>query len=69
MPKVTTQSTFYNLWFILFLVPVYFEEKFKNQTARKGREAVLRCEAKGDMPITIEWKLYNQRVDLKKKSK
>ncbi|XP_066598053.1 cell adhesion molecule Dscam2-like isoform X1 [Prorops nasuta] len=37
-------------------VPAHFVEKHRNQTARLGSNASLRCEAKGDHPLKIAWR-------------
>ncbi|XP_048512285.1 Down syndrome cell adhesion molecule-like protein Dscam2 isoform X3 [Athalia rosae] len=36
--------------------PAHFPEKHRNQTARLGSSASLRCEAKGDHPLKIAWR-------------
>ncbi|XP_012280177.1 Down syndrome cell adhesion molecule-like protein Dscam2 [Orussus abietinus] len=36
--------------------PAHFEEKHRNQTAPLASSASLRCEAKGDHPLKIEWR-------------
>ncbi|XP_046745786.1 Down syndrome cell adhesion molecule-like protein Dscam2 isoform X2 [Diprion similis] len=36
--------------------PAHFVEKHRNQTARLGSSANLRCEAKGDHPLKIAWR-------------
>jgi len=40
-------------------------EKHRNQTARLGSNASLRCEAKGDHPLKIVWKKAGSQLDPK----
>ncbi|XP_018307184.1 Down syndrome cell adhesion molecule-like protein Dscam2 isoform X1 [Mycetomoellerius zeteki] len=46
-------------------VPAHFVEKHRNQTARLGSNASLRCEAKGDHPLKIVWKKAGSQLDPK----
>ncbi|XP_076235762.1 cell adhesion molecule Dscam2 [Calliopsis andreniformis] len=46
-------------------VPAQFVEKHRNQTARLGSNASLRCEAKGDHPLKILWKKSGAQLDQK----
>ncbi|EFN70076.1 Down syndrome cell adhesion molecule, partial [Camponotus floridanus] len=46
-------------------VPAHFVEKHRNQTARLGSNASLRCEAKGDHPLKITWKKAGSQLDPK----
>ncbi|XP_067203911.1 cell adhesion molecule Dscam2-like isoform X2 [Linepithema humile] len=46
-------------------VPAHFVEKHRNQTARLGSNASLRCEAKGDHPLKIVWKKASSQLDPK----
>ncbi|XP_050450848.1 cell adhesion molecule Dscam2-like isoform X3 [Cataglyphis hispanica] len=46
-------------------VPAHFVEKHRNQTARLGSNASLRCEAKGDHPLKIAWKKASSQLDPK----
>ncbi|KZC04295.1 Down syndrome cell adhesion molecule-like protein Dscam2, partial [Dufourea novaeangliae] len=46
-------------------VPAKFVERHRNQTARLGSTAVLRCEAKGDHPLKILWKKTGVQLDQK----
>lgn len=36
-------------------VPAHFKSKFRAETVRKGQDALIRCEAEGDRPLTISW--------------
>ncbi|XP_015787557.1 Down syndrome cell adhesion molecule homolog [Tetranychus urticae] len=40
--------------------PAHFKEEFKVETVRKGGLLVVRCEALGDKPLTIDWKKDGQ---------
>ncbi|XP_030766966.1 Down syndrome cell adhesion molecule-like protein Dscam2 [Sitophilus oryzae] len=51
--------------FISVQAPPHFEVKFRNQTSRRGDPAVLQCEAKGEKPIGILWKINNKRLEPK----
>lgn len=57
----STNETFPSLLTLLPLhlsspsVPAHFKSKFRAETVRKGQEAVIRCEAEGDRPLTISW--------------
>lgn len=33
----------------------HFGSKFRAETVRKGQEAVVKCEAEGDAPISVSW--------------
>ncbi|XP_025160716.1 Down syndrome cell adhesion molecule-like protein Dscam2 isoform X1 [Harpegnathos saltator] len=46
-------------------VPAHFVEKHRNQTARLGSNASLRCEAKGDHPLKIVWKKAGSQLEPK----
>ncbi|CAK9819274.1 Cell adhesion molecule Dscam2 [Anthophora plagiata] len=46
-------------------VPAHFVEKHRNQTARLGSSASLRCEAKGDHPLKILWKKAGAHLEQK----
>ncbi|XP_033302341.1 Down syndrome cell adhesion molecule-like protein Dscam2 isoform X6 [Bombus vosnesenskii] len=46
-------------------VPAHFVEKHRNQTARLGSSASLRCEAKGDHPLKIIWKKMGAHLEQK----
>ncbi|XP_078048429.1 cell adhesion molecule Dscam2 [Augochlora pura] len=46
-------------------VPAKFVEKHRNQTARLGSNASLRCEAKGDHPLKIIWKKNGMQLEQK----
>ncbi|XP_011345914.1 Down syndrome cell adhesion molecule-like protein Dscam2 isoform X3 [Ooceraea biroi] len=46
-------------------VPAHFVEKHRNQTARLGSNASLRCETKGDHPLKIVWKKAGSQLDPK----
>ncbi|XP_043801206.1 Down syndrome cell adhesion molecule-like protein Dscam2 isoform X3 [Apis laboriosa] len=46
-------------------VPAHFAEKHRNQTARLGSSASLRCEAKGDHPLKILWKKMGAHLEQK----
>ncbi|XP_033338230.2 cell adhesion molecule Dscam2 isoform X4 [Megalopta genalis] len=46
-------------------VPAKFVEKHRNQTARLGSNASLRCEAKGDHPLKILWKKNGMQLEQK----
>ncbi|XP_031846326.1 cell adhesion molecule Dscam2 isoform X2 [Nomia melanderi] len=46
-------------------VPAKFVEKHRNQTARLGSNASLRCEAKGDHPLKILWKKTGAQLEQK----
>lgn len=46
-------------------VPAQFVEKHRNQTARLGSNASLRCEAKGDHPLKILWKKAGAQLEQK----
>ncbi|XP_076177155.1 cell adhesion molecule Dscam2 isoform X1 [Ptiloglossa arizonensis] len=46
-------------------VPAQFVEKHRNQTARLGSNASLRCEAKGDHPLKILWKKTGAQLEQK----
>ncbi|KAG7198654.1 hypothetical protein KM043_006011 [Ampulex compressa] len=46
-------------------VPAHFVEKHRNQTARLGSKASLRCEAKGDHPLKIHWKKASSQLEPK----
>ncbi|XP_071641622.1 cell adhesion molecule Dscam2 isoform X2 [Temnothorax longispinosus] len=46
-------------------VPAHFVEKHRNQTARLGSNASLRCEAKGDHLLKIVWKKAGSQLDPK----
>ncbi|XP_034170916.1 cell adhesion molecule Dscam2 isoform X3 [Osmia lignaria lignaria] len=46
-------------------VPAHFVEKHRNQTARLGSSASLRCEAKGDHPLKILWKKAGSHLEQK----
>ncbi|KAG5313831.1 DSCL protein, partial [Acromyrmex insinuator] len=46
-------------------VPAHFVDKHRNQTARLGSNASLRCEAKGDHPLKIVWKKAGSQLDPK----
>jgi len=50
---------------LLDTVPAHFVEKHRNQTARLGSNASLRCEAKGDHPLKIVWKKAGSQLDPK----
>ena len=50
---------------MLDTVPAHFVEKHRNQTARLGSNASLRCEAKGDHPLKIVWKKAGSQLDPK----
>ncbi|XP_043471448.1 Down syndrome cell adhesion molecule-like protein Dscam2 isoform X2 [Leptopilina heterotoma] len=43
--------------------PAHFKEKHKNQTARFGSNASLRCDAKGDHPLKIVWRKAGSLLD------
>ena len=36
-------------------IPAHFKSKFRAETVRKGQDAMIRCEAEGDRPLTISW--------------
>ncbi|XP_015186972.1 PREDICTED: Down syndrome cell adhesion molecule-like protein Dscam2 isoform X7 [Polistes dominula] len=44
-------------------VPAHFVEKHRNQTARLGSNASLRCEAKGDHPLKIIWRKGGLQIE------
>nr|XP_050864341.1 cell adhesion molecule Dscam2-like isoform X5 [Vespula vulgaris] len=44
-------------------VPAHFVEKHRNQTARLGSNASLRCEAKGDHPLKISWRKGGLQIE------
>ncbi|KAI4491241.1 hypothetical protein M0802_010337 [Mischocyttarus mexicanus] len=44
-------------------VPAHFVEKHRNQTARLGSNASLRCEAKGDRPLKIIWRKGGLQIE------
>ncbi|XP_076282094.1 cell adhesion molecule Dscam2 isoform X2 [Lasioglossum baleicum] len=46
-------------------VPAKFVEKHRNQTAKLGSNASLRCEAKGDHPLKILWKKNGLQLEQK----
>ncbi|XP_017765729.1 PREDICTED: Down syndrome cell adhesion molecule-like protein Dscam2 [Eufriesea mexicana] len=46
-------------------VPAHFVERHRNQTARLGSSASLRCEAKGDHPLKILWKKMGAHLEQK----
>ncbi|XP_076619182.1 cell adhesion molecule Dscam2 isoform X3 [Colletes latitarsis] len=46
-------------------VPAQFVERHRNQTARLGSNASLRCEAKGDHPLKILWKKNGAQLEHK----
>lgn len=46
-------------------MPAHFAEKHRNQTARLGSSASLRCEAKGDHPLKILWKKMGAHLEQK----
>ncbi|XP_017890990.1 Down syndrome cell adhesion molecule-like protein Dscam2 isoform X2 [Ceratina calcarata] len=46
-------------------VPAHFVEKHRNQTARLGSSASLRCQAKGDHPLKIIWKKAGAHLEQK----
>lgn len=52
-------------WFScsLFLAPPQFKIQYRNQTARRGEDAVLECEAGGETPIGILWSKDKHSVD------
>jgi len=39
----------------LFIVPPRFLLKFQSEAVRLGEEALLKCEADGETPMTISW--------------
>lgn len=43
--------------------PPRFAEKHKNQTARLGLTANIRCDVKGDRPIKITWRKAGTSVE------
>ena len=43
--------------------PPSFEIKTRTQTALKGENTVLSCEAKGEKPIGILWNMNNKRLE------
>lgn len=45
------------------IVPAHFVEKHRNQTARLGSNASLRCEAKGDHPLKISWRKGGLQIE------
>ena len=47
-----------------FLAPAHIVEKHRNQTARLGSKASLRCEAKGDNPLIISWRRAGSSLGL-----
>ncbi|XP_076760625.1 cell adhesion molecule Dscam2 isoform X1 [Xylocopa sonorina] len=46
-------------------VPAHFVDKHRNQTARLGSSASLRCEAKGDHPLKVLWKKAGAHLEQK----
>ncbi|KAK2587184.1 hypothetical protein KPH14_002930 [Odynerus spinipes] len=44
-------------------VPAHFVDKHRNQTARLGSNASLRCEAKGDHPLKISWRKGGLQIE------
>ncbi|XP_053205439.1 cell adhesion molecule DSCAML1-like isoform X3 [Panonychus citri] len=40
--------------------PAHFKEEFKVETVRKGGPLVVRCDALGDKPLTIDWRKDGQ---------
>lgn len=54
----------YNFYHCLLALPK-FENKFKNQTVRRGDSVVLQCEAKGEKPMGILWTMNNRQLDSK----
>ncbi|KAF2359815.1 Fibronectin type III [Trinorchestia longiramus] len=47
----------------LFAAPPQFQIQYQNQTAQRGTDAVLECEAEGETPIGIVWKKDGQNVE------
>ncbi|KAF7384721.1 hypothetical protein HZH68_014333 [Vespula germanica] len=45
------------------IIPAHFVEKHRNQTARLGSNASLRCEAKGDHPLKISWRKGGLQIE------
>lgn len=45
------------------LAPPQFKIQYRNQTARRGEDAVLECEAEGETPIGILWSKDNANID------
>uniref|UniRef100_T1JJC1 Down syndrome cell adhesion molecule n=1 Tax=Strigamia maritima TaxID=126957 RepID=T1JJC1_STRMM len=44
-------------------VPAYFEVKHRNQTAKKGDQVQLQCEAWGDAPLRMRWNRNDSRIE------
>ena len=48
---------------LFFSAPPQFQIQYRNQTAHRGEDAVLECEAEGETPIGIVWKKNNLTVE------
>lgn len=49
--------------YVCFTAPARIIDKHRNQTARLGSRASLRCEAKGDHPLNIEWRRAGSQLE------
>lgn len=48
---------------LVLAAPPQFKIQYRNQTARRGEDAVLECEAEGETPIGILWSKDNINID------
>lgn len=46
-----------------FAAPPQFKIQYRNQTASRGEDAVLECEAEGETPIGILWSKNKHSID------
>ncbi|GAB6024302.1 hypothetical protein CHUAL_008994 [Chamberlinius hualienensis] len=45
------------------LVPAYLEDRLRNESAVKGKSALISCSAKGDEPIRLRWKVNDRPIN------
>uniref|UniRef100_T1JAD1 Down syndrome cell adhesion molecule-like protein Dscam2 n=1 Tax=Strigamia maritima TaxID=126957 RepID=T1JAD1_STRMM len=51
------------IFFIDVHIPVSFDVRSQNQSAKRGENVMLKCNAKGDLPIKLEWNVNSHLID------